>query len=107
MKTLVLLLLLAGDFTTERVLVLKPKAVHEEGVTLSAKERVIYSIRCSAPLKFNIHFHEGADVTYVREESPVREVDATFEAKEKREYWFMWTNDSTEAVALYFKIRKE
>ncbi len=91
----------------ERVLVLKPKQVHEEGIALARAERVAYYVRSSGLLKFNIHYHTGDSVTYPRPDDPTRDADSTLTADAKRDYWFMWTNDSTEPVALYFKIRRE
>lgn len=96
-----------ADGSTERILILKPKQVHEEGIALERGQRAVYSTRASQPLQFNIHFHEGESVTYVRADAPTGETDATLTSNAKREYWFMWTNDTDEPVALYFKIRRE
>jgi hypothetical protein len=100
---------LAGEATgfIERVLVLKPKQVHEEAVALAGNQRAAYYVRSSAPLQFNIHYHEGESVTYLREDGPTGAVEDTLTAAAKRDYWFMWTNDSAEPVALYFKIRRQ
>jgi hypothetical protein len=106
MKSLALLLI-AGAVHADEILVLQPKQVHESSIALAGRERAAYYVRSSAPLKFNIHYHEGEAVTHLRDDAPADKLTDTLTAGDSREYWFMWTNDTSEPVALYFKVRKE
>jgi len=115
---LVTLFLITGNLTAfaddgastvasvERIVVVQPKAVHEEGVAMAAGETVQFYFKASGKLKFNVHYHEGESVTYERPDKPLDRLDSTLTADAKRDYWLMWTNESAEPVALYCTVRR-
>lgn len=90
----------------ERVVVVPAKQIHEEGIAMKSGETVEFYLKSSRAMKFNIHYHEGENVTYERADKPLDRLNSTLTADAKRDYWLMWTNESTEPVALYYVIRR-
>jgi hypothetical protein len=91
----------------ERVIIVHSKQVHEQGVAMARGETVQFYFKASGKLKFNVHYHEGEDVTYVRPDASSKRLDSTLTATGKRDYWLMWTNESAEPVALYYAVRRQ
>ena len=71
---------------------LEPKQMREECVKLQAGEKRKYYWKSDAPVDFNIHYHEGADVFYPVKRDGMRGDGGTFAAgKGTQDYCWMWT----------------
>ena len=84
---------------------LQPKAMHEECVKLAAGEKRRYYWKADAAVDFNIHYHEGREVTYPVKRDGMRTDGGTFSAKIAQEYCWMWTARD-KAAKLEGKIEK-
>ena len=72
-------------------LTLDPGKTHEECVRLQAGHSRKWYWRASAPVEFNIHYHEGPEVFYPVKRSGMRGDGGTFTAKVTQDYCWMWT----------------
>ena len=70
---------------------LEPKKMHEECVKLEAGEKRKYYWKSNAPVDFNIHYHEGNDVSYPVRRDGMRTDGGVFAAKIAQDYCWMWT----------------
>ncbi len=70
---------------------IEPKRVHEECVKLQAGDRRKYYWRADSPVDFNIHYHEGPEVSYPMKRDGMRGDGGTFTAKVGQDYCWMWT----------------
>lgn len=84
---------------------LQPKAMHEECVKLDAGEKRKYYWKSDAAVDFNIHYHEGPEVTYPVKRDGMRTDGGTFAAKIAQDYCWMWTARD-KPVKLEGKIEK-
>lgn len=58
-----------------------------------AKESVVtWQFTASAPLNFNVHFHQGKEVAFPEKKDGVSELKGTLVAQSKEDYCWMWTN---------------
>ena len=64
--------------------------VHEECVKLEPGDRLDYTFTASAPLHFNIHYHEGNAVIMPVTRDKVASESGRFEAIVAQEYCLMW-----------------
>jgi len=72
-------------------LTLGPGKTHEECVRLQAGQSRKWYWRASAPVEFNIHYHEGSEVFYPTKREDVSKGRGRFKAKVAQEYCWMWT----------------
>ena len=70
---------------------LEARAAHEECVKLGAGEKRKYYWKSDAPVDFNIHYHEGAEVFYPVKRDGMRGDGGSFAAKIAQDYCWMWT----------------
>jgi len=70
---------------------LQPKGMHEECVKLDAGEKRRYYWKSDAAVDFNVHYHEGNDVSYPVKREGMRTDGGTFSAKIAQDYCWMWT----------------
>jgi hypothetical protein len=82
-------------------LVITPYAIHEECVHLARGDRIDWRYESSAPLAFNIHYHEDNAVLspVVRDESTAD--SGTFEARVTRDYCLTWESGPPGAIIGY------
>jgi len=93
--------LVPGEPRVVERLVIAPYEMHEECAQLAAGERLDWRYRASAPLDFNIHYHEDNAVLspVVREQST--NDSGTFEAPLARDYCLMWQAGAPGAIIGY------
>ena len=77
----------ARDFAHD----LKPGAVAEECLHLAAGKSRLFEWSASAPVDFNIHYHQGDNVTYPVKANGQREGKGRFKAAAGEDYCWMWT----------------
>jgi len=53
---------------------------------------VTWDFKASAPLNFNIHFHQGKEVVFPEKQDGVTERQGTLVAPSREDYCWMWTN---------------
>lgn len=64
--------------------------IHEECVKLEPGDRLEYTFSATAPLQFNIHYHEGNAVIMPVTRDKVTADTGRFEAIVAQEYCLMW-----------------
>ena len=84
---------------------LEPKKMHEECVKLDAGEKRKYYWKSTGPVDFNIHYHEGREVSYPVKRDAMRGDGGVFTAKVPQDYCWMWTARE-KAVTLEGRIDK-
>jgi hypothetical protein len=73
---------------------------------LSTGAQVSWRYKASTPVDFNVHFHQGKEVS-----TPVRidhraQADAVFKATSAQEYCWTWLNRSGKPVRLAIQLQK-
>jgi hypothetical protein len=53
---------------------------------------VKWEFKASAPLNFNVHFHQGKEVSFPEKQDGVSERQGTLIAPSKEDYCWMWAN---------------
>jgi hypothetical protein len=53
---------------------------------------VTWEFKASAPVNFNVHFHQGKEVAFPEKQDSVSELQGTLVAQRKEDYCWMWTN---------------
>ena len=59
----------------------------------------------SAPLDFNIHYHEGKDIIFPYKMNAIKSGEEELLISLDQDYCWMWTNKSKEAVKLEMSLR--
>ena len=72
--------------------------VHEACARLDKGEKRRYHWKSTAPLDFNIHYHEGNEVFYPVKRAGMRGDGGTFVAKIAQDYCWMWTARGADAT---------
>ena len=108
MRRLIALLLLAlaaashaapkNEDALEVEVALKPGNVHEACTRLDKGEKRRYHWKASAPVDFNIHYHEGPEVLYPVKRDGMRGDGGNFAAKVSQDYCWMWTAKNAPAT---------
>jgi hypothetical protein len=70
---------------------LQPGNVHEACTKLGKGEKRRYHWKASAPVDFNIHYHEGPEVFYPVKRDGMRGDGGSFNPKIPQDYCWMWT----------------
>lgn len=70
---------------------LEPGKVHEACERLEKGDKRLYHWKATAPVDFNIHFHEADDVHYPVKRDAMRGDGGTFAAPRRHDYCWMWT----------------
>jgi hypothetical protein len=87
-------------------LVLRPGQLHEDCKPLKAGEQVRWQFVATGPIDFNVHYHQGKEVTYPIERIQVQDGAGTYTAPSAQEYCWMWTNRSPRDVVLRAKFER-
>lgn len=67
---------------------------------------VAWRFKASAPLNFNLHFHQGKAVAFPEKHDGVSELQGTFVAQSKEDYCWMWTNKGDAALNIQVLLVK-
>ena len=70
---------------------LAPGKMHEECARIQAGDQRKYYWKASAPVDFNIHYHQEREVFYPVKRDAMRGDGGTFTAKSGQDYCWMWT----------------
>ena len=70
---------------------LAPGKMHEECVRIQAGAKRKYYWKASAPVDFNINYHQESEVFYPVKRDAMRGDGGTFAAKSGQDYCWMWT----------------
>lgn len=70
---------------------LEPGQVHEECLRLELGDKRGFYWRATAPVDFNVHYHQDAEVFYPLKRDGMRGDGGTFIAKSGQDYCWMWT----------------
>lgn len=84
----------------------KDTALAELAVDLQQGEILTYVWDADDEAEFNIHSHEGEEVTY-HEESKGRGAEGTFEAPHAGAFYLMWQNPGSEPLEIRLKARRK
>ena len=94
----------AGTF--ERRIGVAPGKFAELCGALANGQAVQWRFEAGAALDFNIHYHQGKDVTYPARASGAQRSEGTLAVDSAQEYCWMWTNKSATAVELTVKLNR-
>ncbi len=71
---------------------LEPSGVREDCMELFPGDALNYNFKASAPLDFNIHYHESGKVYYAVSKDAVSTAKEAFLCEKQQYYCLMWTN---------------
>ena len=74
--------------------VLPVKKVHEECMQLSVGQKLTFSYQANAELEFNLHFHQGKEVTTPMS-GKYSNYSNTYVAEAKNDFCLMWQNKNS------------
>ncbi|HMK43867.1 MAG TPA: hypothetical protein VK445_06990 [Dissulfurispiraceae bacterium] len=77
-----------------------PGKIHEACYEMLKGQVLRYRFTASKPLDFNIHFHEGAHISYPVELNGVAAQNGDYVIPQDQFYCLMWTNKQAEPVTL-------
>ncbi len=80
---------------------ISPYAVYEQCVLLQAGQRIGYLFRATAPLAFNIHFHDGNAVIEPISTASTQGESGEFGADRDQTYCLMWEAGASGSVLDY------
>jgi len=83
---------------------LPPYEVHEECASLRPGDRLHYRFEATAPLAFNIHFHEGRAVVMPVTRDRATADEGTFVPLAARDYCLMW-EAGAEGTTIDYAVR--
>lgn len=69
--------------------------------------KVVWAFRSSAPLNFNIHYHEGKEVKFPARQDGSSAAEGRLDASLDQDYCWMWTNKEDKAATLDLSLRRE
>ena len=67
---------------------------------------VTWEFKASAHLNFNVHFHQGKEVSFPQKQDSVPERQGTLIAPSKEDYCWMWTNKGDAASNIRVLLAK-
>ena len=67
---------------------------------------VKWEFKASAPLNFNVHFHQGKEVSFPEKQDGVSALQGTLVTPSKEDYCWMWTNKSDAATNIRIGLAK-
>lgn len=79
---------------------LQPGKIAEECRQVDAGAKLAYRFTASAPVAFNVHFHQGKLVEYPVKVDSTGGENSVFTAASKQEFCWMWTNSSNGVVMI-------
>lgn len=84
---------------------LAPEGIYEDCLDLTPKQVMTFSYSASAPVDFNVHYHEGEQVFYpvTRQQSPLW-LDGSFLPNVPHLYCLMWTNAMDKTIDVSFEF---
>lgn len=94
----------AGRF--EKSTPLQPGKFAELCGELNKGERIRWSFNSEAALNFNIHYHEGPNVSYPVKQAGVAAADGVLEVDPAQTYCWMWSNKSAQPTALQIVLQR-
>jgi hypothetical protein len=68
--------------------------------------KVGWRFKSSAPLNFNVHYHEGKDVRFPARQDQVASLDGTLDVELDQDYCWMWTNKSSGPAVLEVALER-
>ena len=74
--------------------------------TLAKGSAAAWQFKASAPLNFNVHFHQGKEVAFPEKQDGVSELRGTLIAKSNNDYCWMWTNKGDTPTTLSVLLTK-
>lgn len=84
---------------------LEPDGIYEDCLDLTPEQVMTFSYSASAPVDFNVHYHEGEQVFYpvTKQQSPLWR-DGSFLPKVPHLYCLMWANALDKTIELRFEF---
>jgi len=69
--------------------------------------KVAWSFRSSAPLHFNIHYHEGKEVKFPARQDGSSGAEGRLDVPVAQDYCWMWTNKDKTVATLELTLKRE
>ncbi len=96
----------AADGSAVRDFQVAPGKFAEWCGKLRRDDKVQWQFEASAPLNFNVHYHEGKDVRFPARQDGTAKAEGTLDVALDQDYCWMWTNKSGTPAALKASLRK-
>jgi hypothetical protein len=90
-----------------RELTVPPAKFVEVCGKLAATAKVRWQFDASAPMNFNIHYHEGQKVIYPARRDQVTKAADVLNVQVAQTYCWMWTNKTPAEAALKIELRQD
>ena len=94
----------AGQYSRE--LGVAPGQFSEVCGKLDRGQSIAWRFEANAPLNFNVHYHEGAQVMFPVKQDAVAKADGKLIVQIDQDYCWMWTNKSAKPVDLRLTLRR-
>lgn len=94
----------AGRF--EKTVALQPGKFAELCGKLKPGEKIRWSFKSEAVLNFNIHYHEGPNVSYPVKQAGVVAAEGVLDVAQQQDYCWMWSNKAAEPTALLIVLQR-
>ena len=88
-----------------KTMTLAPTKFHEECLELSVGQTVHYVFDSSRPIDFNIHYHQGHEVTYPVKHQKISKATDKFVAPIAQVYCLMWSNPNSTPMTLNYSFQ--
>ncbi len=82
-----------------------PSSLHEECLDMKPDQELFFSFEVSQAAHFNIHYHQGKEVSYPVNEKNVTRREGTFRPEIAQHYCLMWSNPEKHPISLSYRIR--
>ncbi len=86
---------------------LKPLGIYEDCMDMVSGQVLNYSFKASAPLSFNIHYHEGDDVVYPVSKEKAISDSGSMLCEKREKYCLMWTNTHGDPATVTYSYHVE
>lgn len=96
----------SGQGRFERRVTVAPGQFAEACGRLARAQAVAWRFEASAPLDFNIHYHEGKDVRYPERRDALARASGKLQVALEQDYCWMWTNRTARPVGLAFELAR-
>ncbi len=94
------------DGRFERRMTVAPGKFAEVCGKLARAQAVAWRFDADGPLNFNIHYHEGKEVRYPERRDALADGSGRLQAAHDQDYCWMWTNKSTQPIALQLLLTR-
>ena len=94
----------AGRF--EKNIVVQPGKFAELCGKLGKDAKIAWSFQSDGPVNFNIHYHEGENVSYPVKQTGSTAAEGLLEVSQPQDYCWMWSNKGAVKASMKLVLQK-